>query len=250
MIKTMLFSALAVSVLVACDGERGGQSLQIQLDSMRNELETSQEMARTLNEVGVLMDSIDANRQALRLNMVEGATYDEYVSRMQGLNKYVRDTQGKIGDLEKALRKSRAKINAFQTTIKNLKAEIEMKNKQIAELKDQVERFRNENRNLVQLAEMQEAEMQAQDEQIEAKRRELELIEDKIQKLLKNSQVSEADGYFARGQAKEETAIRTKLAPRKKRATLDEALMMYRKAASLGHTQAKAAADRLEKELD
>jgi len=32
--------------------------------------------------------------------------------------------------------------------------------------------------------------------------------------------------------------------------TLDEALMLYRKAASLGHTQAKAAADRLEKELD
>ncbi|MFM9075750.1 MAG: hypothetical protein ACKORJ_09350 [Bacteroidota bacterium] len=250
MLRSLLFSTLVVTILVSCDGEKGGQALQVQLDSMRNELETSQEMARTLNEVGVLMDSIDANRQALRLNMVEGATYDEYVSRMQGLNKYVRDTQGKIGDLEKALRKSRAKINAFQTTIKNLKAEIEVKNKQIAELKDQVEKFRNENRNLVQLAEMPEAEMTAQDEQIEAKRKELEIIEQKIQKILKSAQVSEADGYFARGQATEEAANRTKLAPKKKRSSLDEALMLYRKAASLGHTQAKAAADRLEKELD
>ena len=169
MIRPLLFIALFGFALVSCISDKDGQTLQSQLDSMRTELDASQEMARTLNEVGVLMDSIDANRQALRLNMVEGATYDVYVSRMQGLNKYVRETQGKIGDLEKALRKSRAKVNAFQTTIKNLKAEIEVKNKQIAELKEQVEKYRNENRNLVQLAEMQESELNYQDEQIEAK---------------------------------------------------------------------------------
>lgn len=77
------------------------EKLQSQVDSLRNELETSQEMAETLSEVSVLMDSIDANRQAIRINMVEGTTYAVTVNRMQGLNRYVRETKRRLQSLRK-----------------------------------------------------------------------------------------------------------------------------------------------------
>jgi len=36
--------------------------------------------------------------------MVEGTTYADYTSRMKDINNYVKDTQGKIEDLEKSFK--------------------------------------------------------------------------------------------------------------------------------------------------
>lgn len=251
MTKTLSF-LLAASVSVftfSCVSKTESEKLQSELDSLRTELQTSQEMARTLNEVGVLMDSIDASRQALRLNMVEGTTYDVYVNRLQGLNSYVRETQQKIDELERALKKSKSNANAFSQTIKKLKADIERKDKEIAELTATLDKVRSDNDNLVRVTELQELDLLDKQSQIETKRQELAGLERRIEKLLQDSQVSEADGLYARAQSVEETANRTKLAPKKKKASLQEALDLYKKASSLGHPKAKADADRLTKEL-
>lgn len=248
MIRHVVIIMAFAAMLTAC-GTADKEKLQSQVDSLRNELETSQEMARTLNEVGVLMDSIDANRQALRLNMVEGSTYDDYVNRMQGLNSYVRDTQDKIDELEKALKKSKSSNNAFAATIKKLKADIESRNAEIAGLKETIEKYKSENQNLIQVTEMQELDILDKQEQIESKKRELTFLEQRIDEVLSNAKVNEADGYFARAQAVEETAKRTKLAPKKKKASLNQALELYRKALSMGSDKAKAEIERLEKEL-
>jgi hypothetical protein len=96
---------------------------------------------------------------------------------------------------------------------------------------------------------MQEAELNDKQAQIEAKQQELALIEARIQELMVQSKMSEADSYFARGQAVEEAANRTKLAPRKKKDTLKEALELYKKALSLGNDKAKAKVDELEKRV-
>src|SRR6187549_1312003 len=99
----VLVLAIAVS---ACDTQEKAK-LKSEVDSLRNELQTSQRMAQTLQDVGTLMDSIDANRQLLRVNMVEGTTYDDYTARMKDLNNYVRETEDKIAELEKQLKKSK-----------------------------------------------------------------------------------------------------------------------------------------------
>ena len=251
MTKTLsiLLAASVSAFTFSCVSKTESEKLQAELDSLRTELQTSQEMARTLNEVGVLMDSIDASRQALRLNMVEGTTYDVYVNRLQGLNSYVQETQEKIEELERALKKSKSNANAFSQTIKKLKADIERKDKEISELTATLEKVRSENDNLVRVTEMQELDLLDKQSQIETKRQELAGLEQRIEKLLQDSQVSEADGLYARAQSVEETANRTKLAPKKKKASLQEALDLYKKAASLGHPKAKADADRLTKEL-
>jgi hypothetical protein len=64
------------------------------------------------------------------------------------------------------------------------------------------------------------------------------------------SKLSEADSYYARAEAVEEAANRTKLAPRKKKETLKEAIELYKKAQSLGNTKAQAKIDELTKRVN
>jgi len=234
-------------IMASCGGN--SEKLQLQVDSLRTKLQISEQFATTLQEVGVLMDSIDANRQLLRVNMVEGTTYDNYKSRMKDINNYVKDTQNKISDLEKSLKKSKGNANAFAATIKKLKADLEERNKEIAALNEQVDLLKNENQNLITTVGLQEAELTDKESQIVAKQQELALIEARIQEMMVQSKMSEADSYFARGQAIEEAANRTKLAPRKKKDTYKEAIELYKKALSLGKQEAQAKITALEKKI-
>jgi len=234
-------------IMASCGGN--SEKLQLQVDSLRTKLQISEQFATTLQEVGVLMDSIDANRQLLRVNMVEGTTYDNYKSRMKDIKNYVKDTQNKISDLEKSLKKSKGNANAFAATIKKLKADLEERNKEIAALNEQVDLLKNENQNLITTVGLQEAELTDKESQIVAKQQELALIEARIQEMMVQSKMSEADSYFARGQAIEEAANRTKLAPRKKKDTYKEAIELYKKALSLGKQEAQAKITALEKKI-
>ena len=78
---------------------------------------------------------------------------------------------------------------------------------------------------------------------------ELALIEARVQEIMIQSKMSEADAYYARAQAVEEAANRTKLAPRKKKETLREAVELYKKALSLGKNEAQDNITSLEKKL-
>ncbi len=248
MVKKLLIVLSIGLVMMSCGGE--SEKLKSQVDSLKAELQTSQQFANTLQEVGTLMDSIDASRQLLRVNMVEGTTYADYTSRMKDINNYVKDTQNKIEDLEKSLKKSKGNANAYAATIKKLKADLEDRNKEIANLQANVEELKNTNQNLITTVGLQEAELTDKEGQIETKTQELALIEARIQELMVQSKMSESDSYFARAQAVEEAANRTKLAPRKKKDTLKEALELYKKAQSLGHEKAQAKIDELTKRVN
>lgn len=250
MLRKLTFILWAGMLLLAAGCGNDKEKMQSQLDSLKTALETSQQVAKTLQEVGGLMDSIDANRQLLRVNMVEGTTYDDYTARMKDINNYVKDTQRKIEDLETALKKSKGVASSYAGTIKRLKEDIEKKNQEIADLQAQVETYRNENTNLVTTVGLQAKEIADQEAEINAKRQELALIEARIQELMVQSKMNEADQYFARAQAVEEAANRTKLAPRKKKETLKEALELYRKSYSLGKADAQAKITELEKKVE
>jgi len=250
--QTMLRKLLPVLSLVfllpACDTQEKA-NLKSEVDSLRNELETSQRMAQTLQDVGSLMDSIDANRQLLRVNMVEGTTYDDYTARMKDLNNYVRETEDKISDLEAQLKKSKGSANSFSTMIKKLKAKLVTKSQEVILLQEEAERVRNENQNLSETIRLQEEELTTKEEDIRTKEEELASSESRIQEMMIKSKMSEADAYFAHAQAVEETANRTKLAPKKKKASIRQAIDLYKKALSLGKEEAKGKITELENKL-
>lgn len=245
--KLLYFLSVAV-FFISCENKEK-EALKKQVDSLNVALEQSHQMSQTLTEVGTLMDSIDASRQLLRVNMVEGTTYDDYAARMKDLNTYIKQTQSKIDDLEKGLKTSKANASAFSRTIKKLRADLESKTQEISLLQEQVEKYRNENQNLVTTVELQDAEIADKQSQIDAKNQELALIEARVQELMIQSKMTEADAYYTRAVAVEEAANRTKLAPRKKKDTLKEAVELYRKALSLGKNEAQAKIDALEKRL-
>lgn len=248
MLRNLAICTMVAAALLSCDSKEKTE-MQTRIDSLQTELEISQKMANTLTEVGAMIDSIDASRQLLRVNMVEGTSYEDYKTRMKDINNYVKDTQTKIDDLEKSLSKSKANASSYAATIKKLKADLKEKSEKIAELEETVEKYRNENQNLVSTVGMQEAELVDKEAEIESKTQELALIEARIQELMIQSKMSEADAYFTRAQAVEEAANRTKLAPKKKKETLKEAIELYKKSLSLGKQEAQAKIDELEKKI-
>ncbi len=245
--KLLPILSLAIS-LVACDTQEKAK-LKSEVDSLRNELQTSQRMQQTLQDVGTLMDSIDANRQLLRVNMVEGTTYDDYTARMKDLNNYVRETEDKISDLESQLKKSKGSANSLSSIIKKLKGELVTKTQEILVLQEEAEKVRNENQNLSETIRLQEEELTTKEDEIRTKEEELAASENKIQEMMIKSKMTEADAYFTQAQAVEETANRTKLAPKKKKASIRQAIDLYKKALSLGKEEAQAKITELEKKL-
>ena len=213
------------------------------------EKEASQLAIRAVQEVSVLMDSIDENREVLRMNMEEGTSYEDFKKRMEDLNEYVKNTKEKIGKLEVSLEKSNSTGNAYYATIKKLKRDLEKKSSEIAQLHAKVETYRVEKDSLITTVELQEAELVDKSAEIETKNQELALIEARIQELMKQAQMTEADAYFARGEAIEEAANRTRLAPKKRKDTYKQAVEMYQKALSLGREDAQAKIEQLETKI-
>lgn len=248
MFKQVFFISAMAIMLMACDSKEKA-AMQQELDSLRREAQINYQLAEALTEVGSMLDSIDASRNVLRINMVEGTSYDDFSTRMKEINQYVKSSERKLAEMEQALRKSQGTSSAYANTIKKLRTDLDNKNKEILELQDRVEQFRNTNQNLVNLVALQESELEDKEALIMTKNQELALIEARIQELLLQSKMSEADAYFARAQAVEEAANRTKLAPRKKKETLEEALELYKKSHSLGNAGAKAKIDELSKKL-
>jgi hypothetical protein len=84
---------------------------------------------------------------------------------------------------------------------------------------------------------------------ISKKQQELLLLESRIEAMVRNFKLTEADAYYARARAVEEAANRTKLAPNKKRETYKEALELYKRSLSLGKEEARKDIANLEKKI-
>ncbi|HEX5171868.1 MAG TPA: hypothetical protein VFW11_21965 [Cyclobacteriaceae bacterium] len=248
MIKKFLLGLSIAGVLWGCDnGEK--EKLRAEVDSLRTELQTSQEMAQSLNEVGSLLDSIDASRQLLRTEVVEGTSYKDYSSRLQNLNDYIHETQTKIEDLEKSLKTAKSSSSAYANSIKKLKIDLEERTNQVAALEQEVAKMREENTTLATTVSQRDSSIVVKDEMIQMREKDVASLESKVEEINTANKLSQADLYFAQAQALETAADRTKLAPKKKKETQREALELYKMSLSLGKEEAQQKIDELTKVL-
>ena len=245
MIKKFILGFAVVGMLWGCSNEKKEMALQSKIDSLQTELVTSQETAQTLQDVGVLIDSIDASRQLLRTDMVEGTSYKNYKDRLSDISKYVKETQSKIAELEKSAKNSRI----YAGTIKRLKADLEARTQQIAMLEQEVQKIRTENQSLSRTVSQRDSVISINTETIKVREENLAALEARVQEMNVQSKNDQANAYFAQAQALEKAAKRTKFAPRKKKETTREALELYKMALSLGKTEAQAKVEELEKDL-
>ena len=245
MIRKLILAVPVVAMLWSCD-KKEREMLTAQNDSLRTELQASQQTAATLQEIGTLIDSIDASRQLLRTDVVEGTSYTDYKTRLQGINSHIKETQSKIASLEKSLKNTKGQ---YATTIKRLKADLELSTQQITALQGEVDKMRGENQQLAMTVNQRDSAITQNLETIKMKEQDVANLEAKVEEVNAASKASQADLYFAQAQALETAADRTKFARKKKKETQREALELYKLSLSLGKQEAQAKIDELQKEL-
>lgn len=248
MIKRIIFALPLVGLLWSCDTKEKTR-LQAQVDSLHTELQASQATAKSLEEVGVLIDSIDASRRLLRTDVVEGTSYKDYASRLKGINEHIRQTEAKIAELEKANKNAKASTAGYSATIKRLKNDLELSTQQIAALQQEVEKMRGENQTLAMTVTQKDSLLNQSSETIRMREQDVANLETKVQEINNEAKMTQADMYFAQAQALETAAARTKFAPKKKKETKREALELYKLSLSLGKSEAQPKIEELEKEV-
>jgi len=244
--KLILGMALLAGLLSSC-GVKEREKLQSDVDSLKVELNAAQQSMVTLQEVGTLLDSIDANRAALRLSMVEGTNVQDYTVRLKNINKYVSDTESKIASLEESLKKSNSSKSGYTATIKRLKTQLEDANKQLAVLQEEGMKLRDEKGVLIAQVTEKDSLITEREQFIKVKENELVAKEAEARTMSETARTEKADLYFEKAEALELVAKRTNFAPRKKKDTRKEALELYKIALSLGKTEAQQKIDELEK---
>ena len=247
-LKKLTLSLGIIVMIWGCNIEENKQ-LRATVDSLQTELQTSVEIAQTLNDVGVLIDSIDISRNSLNLHMVEGTTYANYTERLHNINDYVKETLRKIASMEATIKKSKADNRYYANTIKKLKESLESSTAQLAALQEEVEKVRQSNNELMLSVKSKEEELFQKSEIIQLNQQSIVSLQEKVDGLIRQSSDSQAESYFKQAQALETAAQRTKLAPRKKKATQMEALELYKLAATMGYTDAAVRITELEKSI-
>ena len=244
-----LFGVLVMVVALSACNKQKELALQKTIDSLRVEATTGRQMAESLQEIGLMIDSIDANRHALRTDLVEGTSYADYTNRMREINVYVAASQAKIDELENALKKSKGSASSYAALVKKLKKELEAKTQELTTLTEQVAMYRAKNDTLVTTLELQTAEINDKAEQLSAKQMEVDQLAAQVKQVSDKAKFDLADSYYQRALALEEVAKRTHFAPKKKKTTQKEALELYKLAASSGKTEANDRIAALEKDI-
>lgn len=223
--------------------------LQIENDSLRNELASRYSVLTSLKDVRGLLDSIDANRNSLRTNLSEGTSYEEFATRLKDINEFVKMSEEKIDLIQNALKNSKHEASAYLMLVDALKSEVQLRVDEILKLEQEVGKYKAENESLIKEIKVKEDEVKDINIKISEKQQELLVLEARIESMVNSFKVTEGDAYYARARAVEEAANRTKLAPNKKRETFKEALELYKHALSLGKTEAKEDVAKIEKIL-
>lgn len=247
-IRKLILGLPLIGMLWSCDTSEKTR-LRAQVDSLRTELQVSHQTTQSLEEVGALIDSIDASRQLLRTDVVEGTSYKDYTGRLKSINNHIKETQAKIAELEKSVKTTKSSSSKYSATIKRLKSDLELSTQQIAALQQEVEKMRGENQSLTASVNQKDSLLNQSSETIKMREQDVANLETKVEEINTQSRMTQADMYFAQAQALETAAQRTKFAPRKKKETKREALELYKLSYSLGKAEAQTKIDQLEKEV-
>ncbi len=243
--KKYFLGLVILVTLFSCDTKEK-EAMQVKIDSLNTQLVASRQVEESMNEVGILIDSIDASRKSLQVKMVEGSSYADYVARLQAINTYVRQTEVKLDELEKSS-KNNSKISA--RAIRAYKADLEKQSAEILDLQLKLATEKDQNTILWAKVNEKDSILSMKDQVIKIKESDIVSLE----KLVNDTQVENRSAvsnlYYSQAQALEMAADRTQFAPRKKKETRREALELYKLSLSLGNTEAQKKIDELEKKL-
>lgn len=243
--KTYILGLVIVAALLGCESKEK-LALQQKVDSLNVELVTLQEVEYGFREVGVLIDSIDASRKFLQVKMIEGNNYADYVSRLRGINQYIKKTEAKLNALEESNKKS---SKASVSSIRRLRADLENRTQEVVALQLQVAKLNESNMALWTKVHEKDSLLFMKDQMLKMNESDIANLARMNVEARETNQITVANLYYAQAAALEDAANRTQFAPNKKKATRREALELYKLSLSLGNHDAQVRIDELEKKL-
>jgi hypothetical protein len=243
-IKTGIACIGFAAILLSCDTKEK-ERLQSKVDSLGTELQSSQLVADQMKEVDVLIDSIDLSRKVLRANVVEGTSYDNYASRLKDINRYIKDTQLKIAELEKTSKN----VKGLSSSVRKLKADLELRTQEFAALQLEVTKMRNENKSMAVAIAQKDSTLMVKEDVIKVREADIAAFEVSMRDTNEKNKVAMSELYYNQAQTLEVVADRTNFAPRKKKQAMRDAIELYKISLSLGKTEAQDRINELEKEL-
>lgn len=247
--KKYFLGVAMLALLIGCNTKER-EALQHRVDSLSFQLKTSQELDAKLemerDEVGALIDSIDANRQAVKVRMTEGGSYSEYITRLKDINKYVLQTQAKLNALEKSSKNSSSVSSA---SIRRLRADLEKREQEVLDLQLQITKVRDENLALWKKSNEKDSVLANRDQVIKINEGDIGSLQKLVNDTQAENKLAVANLYFDQAAALELAADRTNFAPRKRRAAREDALELYKLSLDLGNTKAEKRINDLEKKL-
>jgi len=244
--KKYILGIVIMVALSSCGSKAKEEALQARVDSLKVQLHASKEVEANMNEIGVLIDSIDASRKVLQLKMLEGSSYADYVARLRDINIYVKETEVKLASLEKSSNKA---SKASKASIRRLKADLAQRSEEIVALQLQLANARNDNMALWVRLNEKDSILWMKDQVIKVNEQDIASLEKFFNDTQEENKVTVANLYYDQAKTLETVANRTQFAPRKKKAARQEALALYRLSLSLGKTEAQVRINELEKQL-
>jgi chromosome segregation ATPase len=240
----LILSLIVVGFLSGCDKEEKPDNSQLlaRVDSLETALEASNYTIGILGEIGTYMDSIDSNRKWIQLNLETGLSQDNYVARMKSINQYVKKAEWMIGELEKTR-------GAYATQVKRLKNEITLRDENIKALQLTVAQTQADKKQLQETLTLTETELKMSQIEQDNTESELQGANEMTKSLMKKVQLTQAESLFSQGENMEAIASYVQLAPRRKRAALEDALKYYTQSGDLGYAPATAKVETLKARL-
>lgn len=235
--------ALTIVILSCNSSSKDHEQLTLKYDSVLIENQKAQSVIKSLGEAVAIIDSIEVGFEDLNFELEGGTDYPSYVDKMAKIADHAKRAEARIAQLESTLGKD-------ASVISNLRRELGLKTQRIKELEDAIESLKEKNTKMFDLVMVQGQTMHNQAMELVLKKQEIALIEAHVEELLKQAEVNEANSFFARAEALEEAANRTKLAPRKKKQSLKRALDFYQQSLDKGNENAKTKVDELTKRLN
>lgn len=236
---------LIASVILtsACSSKRI-ERLSAQNDSLRMELAKAQSIIHTFTAINASLDSLEGLRKVAVSQETHATPHAQMASRIHAINKHVVESDQKINSLDKQLRSTRHENSAYVMMLDAVKSELQIRVDEVAVLEGNIADVEQMNEDVRWEKEKAVSELLGQ---VNAKQQALTGLEDRLHKLEVTFRNAEAEAVYARAVAVEESARKTRLAPAKKRESLNEALELYKKAKALGKAEAELNIRALEK---
>jgi chromosome segregation ATPase len=240
----LVIAVFAVVVLAGCEKNAtpDNSRLLAKVDSLEAALEVSNYTMGVLGQIGTYMDSIDANRKWIEVNLETGMSQDDYVTRMKNINEYVQKAEWMIGELEKTR-------NAYAKQVKRLKNDIIEKDEEIKALQLVVAQTQSDNQKLTQTLQLTEEELTMSQLEQDMTEEELERSNTAAKELMEKLEMTKAESLYSQGENMEVLAGHIQLAPKRKREALEQALKYYSESKEMGYSKAIAKVEALKARL-